>query len=142
MPEVVSSKSEFLKGSFQTLLIEPGKSPKRVLLCSGKIYWELKREIQEKALQDAFVLVRVEQLYPLDRPQLKALFEQTKEMEWVWVQEEPKNMGAWSHICLQLLEMQISIRYVGRPAAASPATGSFLKHEREQRQLIEESLKL
>lgn len=141
MPEVFSRKKDFTEGHFHTLLIERPKSPKRVLMCSGKIYWEIKREIQEKKLDASFVLVRVEQLYPLDHPQIQALYEEYKELEWCWVQEEPKNMGAWSHICLELREMNIPIRYIGRPAAASPATGSFLKHEREQRQLVEESLK-
>ncbi|TVQ80156.1 MAG: 2-oxoglutarate dehydrogenase E1 component [Bradymonadales bacterium] len=142
MPEVVSKKSDFLDSGFQSLLFDQASSPERILLCSGKIYWDLLRGLKERSLEDRISIVRVEQLYPLDKTAIKSYLEEHPSADRVWVQEEPKNMGAWSHICLEMLEQGISLRYLGRPAAASPATGSFLKHEREQRQLVEDSLDL
>jgi 2-oxoglutarate dehydrogenase E1 component len=143
MPEVVSKKEDFLTGGFQPLLIDISKmaSLKRLIFCSGKVYWDLKKEqkIQEQESEVGFV--RVEQIYPLDKKQILNLMSQLPEaIELVWTQEEPKNMGAWTFILEKFTEMDLKIRYVGRPAAASPATGSALKHEREQRHLIQESL--
>jgi len=142
MPEVVSPKEDFLKGGFQPLLVDHSEKAERVLLCSGKVYWDLKKEAAEKKVQDRVAIIRVEQLYPLDKPGLKALHQKYEKCkDWRWVQEEPKNMGAWMMMKLSLLDLDIPLTYVGRRAAASPATGSYLKHEREQRQLIEESLR-
>ncbi|PIR22826.1 MAG: 2-oxoglutarate dehydrogenase E1 component [Deltaproteobacteria bacterium CG11_big_fil_rev_8_21_14_0_20_45_16] len=143
MPEVVSKKADFLNGHFHNMLIDrPKNKPKRVILCSGKIYWDLAREAKAKKIWDEITIVRLEQIYPLDKQQLLDLKKEYPDSGWFWVQEEPKNMGAWSFIKLNLLELDIPINYVGRLATASTATGSHLKHEREQRQLTEEGLGL
>lgn len=142
MPEVVSKKADFTDSGFQHLLIDHSPKAERVLLCSGKVYWDLLKEAKERKILERVALVRVEQLYPLDKPALRKLFEQYKAIsDWRWVQEEPKNMGAWMHMKLNFIDLGIPLSYVGRSPAASPATGSYLKHEREQRQLIEDSLK-
>jgi len=144
MSEVVSKKNEFLKSHFKNVLLTGNqKDPKRVILCSGKVYWDILREAGNRKKENDILLVRVEQIYPLDKQKILELFQKYSNAKggWIWVQEEPKNMGAWSFIRLNLLDLGITeLKYVGRPAAASPATGSYLKHEREQRQLIEESL--
>lgn len=143
MPEVVSKKEDFLSAGFQALLTEIPKSNdlKRIIFCSGKVYWDLKKEQKLQKRENEVGLVRVEQLYPLDKKQILSMIEGLpKNTDLVWTQEEPKNMGAWTFILEKFNEMGIQIRYVGRVAAASPATGSSLKHEREQRQLIQESL--
>lgn len=141
MPEVVSHKSEFLEGYFKNLIVEkPKNTPKKIVMCSGKIYWEVVKKAKEEGKLDDILLIRVEQIYPLDKQQLVGLHKAFSDIEWVWVQEEPKNMGAWSFMRLNLMDLGIPLKYAGRPPAASPATGSYLKHEREQRQLIEEGL--
>lgn len=145
MPEVVSSRSDFLEGRFESILAEipTSKKLKRLVFCTGKIYWELRKEFLERNLKDQVGFVRIEQLYPLDKKKILEIYEKlAPEVECVWVQEEPKNMGAWNFIFINFSEMKLPVRYVGRPPAASPATGSYLKHEREQRQLIEEGLGL
>lgn len=143
MPEVVSERSEFEEGRFQNILITGArKSAEKVVLCSGKIYWDLQKEIKARQLEDKVLILRVEQLYPLDKQQILGIHDVTKDIPWIWCQEEPKNMGAWSFMRLNLLDLGIELKYAGRRAAASPATGSYLKHEREQRQVIEDCLSL
>lgn len=145
MPEVVSKKKEFTDSFFENVLVEVPKSkkPKRVVLSTGKVYWALKKEAEEQKLMDDIMFIRIEQIYPLHKPKIAELAAKFNgDLPWVWVQEEPKNMGAWSFMRLNLLDMGIDLQYAGRPPAATPATGSFLKHEREQRQLIKEGLGL
>jgi 2-oxoglutarate dehydrogenase E1 component len=88
-------------------------------------------------------LLRIEQLYPLHAEKLEQLLRKYQRAErYVWAQEEPQNMGAWSFLAPQLqalLPTGKPLLYVGRPPAASPATGSSLRHEQEQRQLIEQA---
>jgi 2-oxoglutarate dehydrogenase E1 component len=141
-PEVVSRKKDFLEGGFQNILAdEPkGSTAKRVILCSGKVYWDLKKKSDAQNLSDSIVFVRLEQLYPLEKNRIKSLYEKYSKLPWIWAQEEPKNMGAWSFIKLNFLELNIDIQYAGRPAGASPATGSAIRHAREQEQLINEAL--
>jgi 2-oxoglutarate dehydrogenase E1 component len=68
MPEVVSRKEDFLKGAFQPLLVDHVVNADRVLVCAGKVYWDLLKEAHEKKVQDRVAIIRVEQLYPLDKP--------------------------------------------------------------------------
>lgn len=141
MPEVVSHREDFLNGRFELSLVDHGKQAKRVILCTGKIYWDILREAKERQVLDQITLVRMEQLYPLDKKGLQDLHERYRSVkDWIWVQEEPRNMGAWAHMKLNFLDLDIPLQYVGRKAAAAPATGSYLNHEKEQRQLIEECL--
>ncbi|MDR3635406.1 MAG: 2-oxoglutarate dehydrogenase E1 component [Isosphaeraceae bacterium] len=121
--------------------IEPDRV-RRVLLCSGKVYYDLvlKRDAAEKTRDVA--IVRLEQIYPWPADALKAAFSRYRgAREWVWVQEESQNMGAWTFVAPRLQELMGSpFQYVGRDASASPATGSHAVHEREQAELVEAAI--
>lgn len=134
MPEVVSPKSEFTQGGFKHLLVDEvnASSCNQVIFCTGKVYWDIKKAVVDKKLNEKIAIVRVEQLYPLDTLGILNLREKYKSVkDWVWVQEEPRNMGAWSFFKLATDEMGMSFRYSGRKTAASPATGSSSRHKKE-----------
>lgn len=138
-PLAVSPMSELVEGKFRNVLddIEDIKNPRRVIFCSGKIFYDLLQQRAEMGARDVAIL-RVEQLYPYPQRRIQFLLEKYRSArEICWVQEEPKNMGAWSFIAPRLMEelqqpRQV-LRYIGRPAAASPATGFVKKHEAEQK---------
>jgi 2-oxoglutarate dehydrogenase E1 component len=122
------------------------KAVKRVVLCSGKVYYDLYEEREKRRQKDVFFL-RLEQLYPFPHKALKGELARFPEAEIVWCQEEPKNMGPWSFVDPEIENVLIELggrtrraRYVGRPAAASPATGLLRRHNREQAQLVDEAL--
>lgn len=144
LPEVISRKKDFLEGGFKNIIAEEPKSStaKRVILCSGKVYWDLKKKSDAQNLSESIVFVRLEQLYPLEKDQIRSLYEKYSKLPWIWAQEEPKNMGAWGFIKLNFVELGIEIQYAGRPPGASPATGSAVRHAREQEQLMNEALGL
>lgn len=138
-----STIDELTKGHFMEVIDDPGISAptkvKRVILCSGKIYFD----ISEKQLADErkdIAVIRLEQLYPLPLQQLQALRDKYKKAEWVWVQEEPRNMGALSYLKMNLEDFPVS--YISRPASASPATGFSKKHNQEQQSLVEQALEI
>ncbi len=146
-PKVVSSIDEFTSGGFREVLDDPGGRPPdriaRVLLCSGKIYYELLAAREEKALHNV-AIIRLEQLYPFPASDLSQLLERyPPEAEMIWVQEEPRNMGPWRFVREQIQPLLDPggrvLRYVGRMESASPATGSYKRHLEEQAQLIEEA---
>jgi 2-oxoglutarate dehydrogenase E1 component len=119
---------------------------RRVVLCTGKVYYDL-YEGREAAGVDDVYLLRVEQLYPFPARALVTELSRFPKAEVVWVQEEPRNMGAWSFVeaniewALQHTPIQITrARYVGRPAAAATATGLASKHNQEQQALVEHAL--
>ena len=119
------------------------KDIKRVLICSGKVYYDL-FEAREKLGRNDVYLLRVEQLYPYPDSSVQIELTRFKKAEMVWCQEEPKNMGAWTFINPYLEESLIAIKakhtrpvYVGRPAAASTATGIASKHKKEQQAIID-----
>jgi 2-oxoglutarate dehydrogenase E1 component len=138
--QAVSPVDELVSGRFHEVLddaeVDPGRV-RRVVLCSGKLYYELlERRDEDEA--GAVALVRVEQLFPYPHQQLeRALARYRKAKEWVWAQEESLNMGAWGFIEPRLRAMGYDVKYVGRDASASPATGSRQVHLREQKELIE-----
>ena len=152
----VSSLEELTQGGFRTVIddIALGGAPeagvtierggvRRILLCSGKIYYELLAGRRERAI-DSVALVRVEQLYPFPAKELEAIFAAYPEARQVyWVQEEPWNMGAW-HVMYRRLRRVLpedrTLSYAGRPEAASPATGSFKLHLAEERELVNAAL--
>ncbi len=146
-PRCVSRLEEFTGGSFReviadTAAADPG-AVSRILLCSGKIYYELEEEREKRGARDT-AIVRIEQLYPFPEAQLgDVLARYPATAEVIWVQEEPRNMGAWRHMreWLQpLLEGSgRRLHYVGRPESASPATGSYKRHLAEQAAVIEEA---
>jgi 2-oxoglutarate dehydrogenase E1 component len=145
-PQAVSPLAEFSAGGFREVLDDSLAQPaqvSRVLICSGKIYFELlAARDEQKARQVA--IVRLEQLYPFPEQDLEDILRRyPQSCEVVWVQEEPRNMGAWrfmrEHIQPLLAPTGRALRYAGRPESASPATGSHRRHLIEQAALIEEA---
>jgi 2-oxoglutarate dehydrogenase E1 component len=142
-PRVLSPLSDFAEGNFRRII--PDTDPertnvRRVLLCSGKIYYDLEK-FREQHRREDVAIVRVEQLYPLREehlaPALDPYFDGTPAF---WVQEEPHNMGAWRYLFTTFGERLLGrLPFCGitRPAAASPATGSHASHEREQAEILE-----
>ena len=138
-PKSVSSLADCAHGRFETILSDRSADSlsapaRRVLLCTGKIYFDL----LEKQPEDA-ALLRLEQLYPLPMPELEqALAAYPAETPVTWVQEEPENMGAWRFLKIKFGDRIFGrpLRVVSRPASASPATGSSKRHKSEQAQLI------
>ncbi|PLY03226.1 MAG: 2-oxoglutarate dehydrogenase E1 component [Desulfuromonas sp.] len=144
-PDCRSLLDELEKGSFQEVISDdlPPAKCKRIIFCSGKIYYDLLRQrTGRKAAKIA--LVRIEQLYPLRTDKITAILkEYPEDVEICWAQEEPANSGAWSHIEPQLRKLaDRNIRYIGRAAAAATAVGSHRLHNLEQKRLVEEALKL
>jgi 2-oxoglutarate dehydrogenase E1 component len=145
-PLCVSPLNAFSQGSFEEVLDDPKalSSPKKLIVCSGKIYYELFEE-REKRKTDAVAIVRIEQLYPLHVGKLKVLMQKYSGCkECLWVQEEHANMGAWDYIRPQLQDLlpkEIPLRYVGRDRSAATATGSHHLHKQQLASIIEEVFK-
>ncbi len=144
-PEAVSPLEDLAAGLFRLVLDDP-EAPKpsavrRVLLCTGKVYYAL-AEARRKGGVSGTALVRLEQLHPFPAAELEALRKRYgKARDWVWVQEEPRNMGAWTFAAPRLAEvLGREAAYVGRPEAASPATGFPFLHRSEEEQLLREAL--
>ncbi len=142
----VSSVEDFTTGGFQLVLGDSAQpapeAVKRVLLCSGKVYYDLVQARAERGITDT-AIIRVEQLYPLPVEELRAaLAEYPNAEDFAWVQEEPANQGAWSFVALNLLEHLdgVRLRRISRPAAAAPSVGSAKLHDLEQATLIEAAL--
>ena len=138
--QAASPISEFTTGSFREVLDDHKANPDavtRVLLCSGKVYYDLATRRDE--LQSPTVaIIRMEQFYPWPGEQLAGVLSKyPKCHEWVWVQEESQNMGGWSFVEPRLRAMNFPFEYVGRDASASPSTGSHHVHEREQKLLVD-----
>jgi len=142
-PAAVSTLDELSTGSFQTVLDDPSQAvePKKILFCSGKIYYELSARRKELGATD-IVIVRVEQFYPFAQEQLKTLVDKYSAIRhWYWVQEEPRNMGAWQFIKPRLEGLsRRTLRYIGRNPAASPATGFPAIYRQEQNLIIEKAV--
>jgi 2-oxoglutarate decarboxylase len=139
-PRAVSVLGDLMTGAFHEVLDDASgldaARVKRVLMCSGQVYYDLLAGREERKIQDV-AIVRLEQMYPFPGGAVRdilARYPASKEV--VWVQEEPRNMGAWSFVQEQ---MAVPIRYVGRAASASPSTGSLKRHQQEQAELIEEA---
>ncbi|MCS6764011.1 MAG: 2-oxoglutarate dehydrogenase E1 component [Candidatus Protistobacter heckmanni] len=143
--EAGSPLVDLAKGSFETVLgetsadIDP-KKVKRVIACSGKVYYDLVNRRKENGHDDA-VIIRVEQLYPFPHKALAAELKKYPSVtEIVWTQDEPQNQGAWSYIQHYLMENMTSgqkLAYAGRPASASPAVGYYAKHNEQQKALLD-----
>ena len=120
---------------------------KKVVMCSGKIYYDLV-EAREKNKKDKVIFVRLEQLYPFPAKTLANVLKRYKNAEFVWCQEEPKNMGAWNTVrnyierTLEIINIKdINVKYVGRKASSSTATGNANKHLAQQKEILEKILK-
>jgi 2-oxoglutarate dehydrogenase E1 component len=142
----VSSLDELANGEFQKLIPDTtatAKKARRVVVCSGKVYYDLLEEAQKQGLKDV-ALVRVEQLYPFPRAELVAELKRfASATEVVWCQEEPQNQGAWYQIQHHLrfcLQGKQTLNYAGRVRSPSPAAGHLAEHMAEQAQLVQDAL--
>ena len=122
------------------------KDAKQVVLCTGKVYYDLVDEQEKRGIKDVHLL-RLEQLYPFPTDAVMSELEPYKHCHIVWCQEEPRNMGAWSYVADFIEEVGVELgakhprpRYAGRPSAASPATGQASRHHAEQARLVEDAL--
>jgi 2-oxoglutarate dehydrogenase E1 component len=148
-PRSTSSLKEFTDQTFQLVLDDPmtpdAKRVRRVLLCSGKIFFTLDAARAEKEVGDV-ALVRVEQLYPFPEKEIRSIFAKyPSATEIAWVQDEPENKGAWwfmDHRLRQILPENRVLTYYGRDEAASPATGSYKMHKIEEEELVAHALEL
>ncbi len=134
-----SAVEDFTSGTFEEMIADTsidGSQVTRVLMCAGKVYYDLLAE-REKSGDTTTAIVRFEQLYPLDEAHIESALAQFDGAEFVWVQEEPENQGAWSMISLSLPQLLgRSVRVVARRASASPASGLASRHLEEQANLV------
>ena len=140
-PKVMSPIEEFTSGSFQEVIDDQNvvkKNVKRVILCTGKIYYDLDEAREKEKIKDV-AIVRIEQLHPLPKKQLNKVLDSYKNAELVWVQEEPENMGAWSYM-LRMLYKELPMEVIARKMSASPATGYNKVHVEEQKSIIQRAL--
>lgn len=143
----ISGLDEITQGEFQPVIgdasLPHGSAPERIILCTGKIYFDL-LEARDAAGRTDIALIRLEQLYPFPKEALRqemARFTGTSQM--IWCQEEPENQGAWRQIAHRLeaeLGNVSTLRYVGRPVCAAPAVGQYRRHLEEQQKVIESAL--
>ncbi|HHS95610.1 MAG TPA: 2-oxoglutarate dehydrogenase E1 component, partial [Phaeodactylibacter sp.] len=143
-PECISNIKDFETGNrFQEVIddaqidTKKAKKVRRLLLCSGKIYFDLLAKRREDNITDV-AIVRIEQLYPLPEKQLERIFKKYSNAEIIWVQEEPANMGAWQHMIYNYCT-KVPMKLISRKASASPATGFKKRHEKEQKEIIEKA---
>lgn len=142
--DAASPVSEFTKGSFQTVIGESkaikADKVKRVVVCSGKVYYDLAKKREEKAADDV-AIVRVEQLYPFPHKAFAAELKRfPNATEVVWTQDEPQNQGAWFFVQHYIIENMLEgqkLAYSGRAASASPAVGYSHLHQEQQKALVE-----
>ncbi|MEK6783003.1 MAG: 2-oxoglutarate dehydrogenase E1 component [Bacteroidota bacterium] len=141
-PGVISPVKDFVKGSFQEVIDDsnvPAKDVKKVVLCSGKIFYDLLEGQQKKKSKDV-AIVRLEQLHPFPEKQVIALFKKYKGATFSWVQEEPSNMGCLSYILRMMPEQKLE--FISRKASASPATGYNKVHKAEQEKIVMQALEV
>src|SRR6266404_53760 len=142
-----SPAEEFIHGRFEEILGSPEAGPadnvKRIIFCSGKVYYDLLKYRTERKIDDA-ALIRIEQLYPLAEKRLREMLKPfPKNAKLVWCQEEPQNMGAWTFIEPRLRALFCTeIAYAGREASASPAVGALARHKREQSRLVADAFSM
>ena len=144
-PDCVSELREFTRGAFHRVIPDQKTDPhqvKRILLCSGKVYYDLDA-YRTESNRDDVAIVRVDQLYPFPGEDLKtALSPYGRGTPVIWVQEEPENMGALNHMRLRFGESvydRFPFLSISRPESSSPATGSPASHKIEQKGLIEQA---
>ncbi len=139
-PECVSQIDEFKSGGFKEILDDPThpEKAKRLIFCSGRVYYDLIAERNDEET----AIIRIEQLYPLHKEMLTEIIASYSGIqEYLWVQEEPRNMGAWTSIAMKIKELlpeRAELKYVGRARSASPAAGSFALHKKQHDAIIQE----
>lgn len=138
-PKAVSAKRDLIHGSFQAVIGDPDISPKgvkTVVLCSGKFYYDLEQEREKRGRMDV-ALIRIEQLFPLPIKEIEQYMAQfPNTTDWVWAQEEPRNMGAWSYLLLQW-KAATKFRPASRRYYGAPAAGSAMRFQRRHQQVID-----
>jgi multifunctional 2-oxoglutarate metabolism enzyme len=145
LPAASSTIADLTTGGFQPVINDANVADKarvkRIVLCSGKVFYDL-QTAREKAHDERVAIVRLEQFYPFPANALREIFAAYKNAnQLVWCQEEPQNMGGWHFVADRLKGlMNAEPRFVGRAASASPATGSYVIHELEQKKLVDEAL--
>lgn len=143
-PKAVSTIKDFTAQNFQEIIDDvnvSAKSVKRVALCSGKIYYDL-LEKQEADKRKDVAIVRVEQLFPIAYDQIEALQKKYAGAEFVWVQEENENMGAWPYYCRKFRGTSLDLQFIARPESGSPATGYMKQHLAQQAGIINKVFEL
>jgi 2-oxoglutarate dehydrogenase E1 component len=141
-PKATSPIAALSDGSFRKVIDDEAAAAdkvRRVVLCTGKIYYDL-LAAREQAARDDVAIVRVELLYPWPEPEVADVLGRYDSADVVWAQEEPRNMGAWTFAEARLREAGCEVGYVGRPDRASPAEGYAEMHEKEQRRIVTEAL--
>jgi len=138
-----SDVQDLTQGVFQPVLPDPGsaaaESVRRVLIHSGKIHYDLRAERESRGAHDV-ALIRLEQFYPLPAEQLRAELARYSGAEFVWVQDEPENQGAWPFLAIETMSQALPpMRVISRPASASPATGSSKRSAEELRLILDRS---
>lgn len=140
-PGVASPIKEFTTGKFREIIPDTyvtAKSVKKVLFCTGKVYFDLLEEQQKRKAKD-IAIVRIEQVFPFPQKQVDALIKKYPKSKLVWVQEEPENMGAWSYL---LTCVSLKMEVVARKMSSSPATGFAKIHKQEQAELVKKAFDL
>ena len=144
-PECVSPMSDLSRGGFEEFLPDPTPPPgkvRRLLLCSGKVFYDLLEGRRQGGIDDV-AIVRVEQFHPFHEEKLRRVVEPyLSAREVVWVQEEPQNRGGWSFMFPHLFRIFCAhdVAFAGRDPSASPATGSLKRHRQEQARVVETAL--
>lgn len=139
-PKVISPVKEFTEGKFREIYEDDfvtNKNVKRVLLCTGKVYYDLLEKQQEDKRKDV-AIIRIEQLHPFPMNQIDKALKKFKDPEIFWVQEEPSNMGYWTYM-LRTIANKAGLQLISRKSSASPATGYAKVHKAEQEALVEKA---
>jgi 2-oxoglutarate dehydrogenase E1 component len=141
-PMAISSIDDFSQAGFQEIIddssVEPEKT-RKIIFCSGKVYYDLLARKSESGCKDV-ALIRVEQLYPLSKERIESILSKYKNAEVLWVQEEPRNMGAWGYFALWW-PFERGLGVVAREPSSSPASGSAKLHAKIQNEIVERALK-
>jgi len=144
LDKAYSHIKEFTEGRFQEMIddvwIQNSAKVKRVLLCSGKVYFDLLKKQQDEKREDV-AIIRLEQLYPFPQNQFDTLQKKYNSAQWIWVQEEPYNMGAVAFLKLRL-EANHQVGYLARQASAATATGYMKQHLEQQQGLIDQAFEI
>jgi 2-oxoglutarate dehydrogenase E1 component len=141
LEEASASVEDLTQGRFLPVIADKAvkgkKSPKCLIFCTGKLYWELSKKHTELAGQaEQTALCRVEQLYPFPASMISDVLKDCPAKDVVWVQEEPRNNGAFTFVKAEFAKLGVDLRYIGRQAAASPATGSARFHKKQQESIL------
>jgi 2-oxoglutarate dehydrogenase E1 component len=148
LPAASSSVADLTTGGFSPVIddveIADAAAVEKIVMCSGKVFYDL-AEARKKSQEKRVAIVRLEQFYPFPAEAIRETFAKYPNFrQLAWAQEEPRNMGGWTFVELRLENLLQEDRpiYVGRSASASPATGSYSIHQKEQAQIVSEALRI